>query len=83
MLVTALGASEQVSGHHQFRSRGFNVMTCNKIAVVLGIMEQFQLSVVFSDADNVFAVRPGSRSPSLPPSPLEPRPAPVNSSTVN
>lgn len=44
----------QTSHEEGFRTKGFNVMTCNKIKMVQEILHDTGLNVVFSDPDNVF-----------------------------
>jgi hypothetical protein len=43
-----------VSGEVEFRSAGFNILSCNKMRSVLSILQDCQVDVIFSDADNVF-----------------------------
>lgn len=47
--------SEQRFG---FRSEGFNTLSCNKMRLVLQVMEDCDTDVVFSDSDNVFFQNP-------------------------
>lgn len=44
----------------KFRQKGFNKLTCNKLRMVLQVLEDCEMDVVFSDTDNVFMKDPFS-----------------------
>jgi hypothetical protein len=52
--VPTSSSNYSVSGEVLFRSKGFNILSCNKMRSVLSILEDCQVDVIFSDADNVF-----------------------------
>jgi hypothetical protein len=52
--VPSSSSNYSVSGEQAFRSTGFNTLSCNKMRMVLSVLEDCQVDVVFSDADNVF-----------------------------
>ena len=57
--TTVLLASQRTAtGASEFRSPEFNTITCNKMRVVLDILEHCKMDVVFSDVDNIFLQDP-------------------------
>jgi len=54
----ATDASFAIPNVTAWRKRKFNILTCNKLRMVLRIMEDCDLDVVFSDPDNVFLKNP-------------------------
>jgi hypothetical protein len=52
--VPTSSSNHSVSGGVEFRSAGFNILSCNKMRSVLSILEDCQVDVIFSDVDNVF-----------------------------
>ena len=48
----------QTSSESEFFSKGFADISCNKLAVVLDIMDKCDVDIVFSDVDNIFIEDP-------------------------
>jgi hypothetical protein len=53
-----LPSGHQVASAGSFRSASYNTVVCNKIRMVLEILDTCNVNVVFSDADNVFIKDP-------------------------
>lgn len=51
---TVLAGNVMTTSASRFRTPDFNAISCNKLSIVLDIMESCDVSVVFSDVDNVF-----------------------------
>jgi hypothetical protein len=49
-----------VEGFHEFKEKGFKTLSCNKLRMVLHVLEECQLDVVFSDSDVVLFKDPFS-----------------------
>lgn len=63
ILVNSSGGYRR--GLSGFRSRGFNAISCNKMKMVLEILQETGLDVVFSDPDNVLRKDPFAVGASL------------------